>query len=490
MIRLLQVELKKLLKRKNIYIIWILMLIFCLLNNILFFTDYDNDGNYKYFDNDNLIEEQTKLESELSKYSKDNSNEVSMYITLKTKIDIIKLKQKYEVNSFQYNKINDYLYDVIYNLYYYKEIENNTENLKKEETKYQEIVTNLDNDNYKYFLDKELEHLKSVNDDLRRDYDEETDELAKQELLDKIEENDFLIKILKIRDSSNIEEDNSYLNNSLISYQENYKTIKYYNNLDRKLTYDEKKNYNEALSSIKINQYIITNKQNINKQNNLNYQLRTILEDYEIFIIMLVLIVSSIVICDEFKDGTIKLLLIKPYSRGKILLSKYFATIIVLLISILLLIGMQFIIGGIIFGFNSLNIPVVVYNFTKQEIVEYHVLYYMLIRIIAKLPFLLILISISFFLSILLTSTIISITMPLMLYMFTPTMNYLMEEYKLTFMKYLVNVNWSLEEYLFGNLPKIEYITLEFSCLILLIYFIGLGILTFIIFKKKNIKNI
>ena len=490
MIRLLQVELKKILKRKSIYIIWILMLIFCLLNNILFFTDYDNDGNYKYFDSDNLIEEQTKLESELEKYSKDNSNEVSMYITLKTKLDIIKLKQKYEVNSFQYNKINDYLYDTIYNLYYYKEIESNTESLKKEEIKYQEILTNLDNNNYKYFLNKELELLKSINDDLRRNYDEESDVLVKEELLDKIEENEFSIKILKTRDSLNIEEDNSYLNESLISYQENYKTIKYYNNLDRKLTYDEKKSYNEALSKVKINQYIIENKQNINKQNNLNYQLRTILEDYEIFIIMLVLIVSSIVICDEFKDGTIKLLLIKPYSRCKILLSKYFTVIIVLILSILLLIGMQFIIGGIIFGFNSLDVPVVVYNFTKQEIVEYHVLYYMLLRIISKLPFLLILISISFFLSILLTSTIISITMPLMLYMFAPTLNYLMEEYKLIFMKYLVNVNWSLEEYLFGNLPKIEYITLEFSCLILLIYFIGLGILTFIIFKKKNIKNI
>ena len=151
---------------------------------------------------------------------------------------------------------------------------------------------------------------------------------------------------------------------------------------------------------------------------------------------------------------------------------------------------MQFIIGGIIFGFNSLSLPVVVYNFAKQEIVEYHVIYYMVIRIIAKLPFLLILISIVFFLSILLTSTIISITMPLMLYMFTPTMNYLIEEYNLRFMKYFVNINWNLEEYLFGALPSIEYISLEFSCLILLAYFTCLVILTFITFKKKNIKNI
>ena len=45
MIKLLQVELKKILKRKSIYIIWGLMLIFCLLNNILYWTDYDEEGN-------------------------------------------------------------------------------------------------------------------------------------------------------------------------------------------------------------------------------------------------------------------------------------------------------------------------------------------------------------------------------------------------------------------------------------------------------------
>ena len=39
MIKLLQVELKKILKRKSIYMIWTLMLIFCLLNNILYYTD-------------------------------------------------------------------------------------------------------------------------------------------------------------------------------------------------------------------------------------------------------------------------------------------------------------------------------------------------------------------------------------------------------------------------------------------------------------------
>ena len=57
-------------------------------------------------------------------------------------------------------------------------------------------------------------------------------------------------------------------------------------------------------------------------------------------------------------------------------------------------------------------------------------------------------------------------------------------------MKYLVNINWDLNESLFGRLPEISYINFNFSLVILSIYLIILVILTFIIFKRKNIKNI
>ena len=241
---------------------------------------------------------------------------------------------------------------------------------------------------------------------------------------------------------------------------------------------------------MKISQYIIENKQNINKQNNLNYQLRTIVEDYEIFLVILILIVCSIITCDEFKTGTIKLLLIKPYSRGKILLSKYLTTIIVIILTIVLLIFTQIIVGGLVFCFKSIDIPVVIYDFTKECIVKYSVFEYMIIRIISIIPFYLMLITISFLLSTIFTSTIITITIPLMLYMFTPTMIYITKQYQLDFIKYFVNINWDLQKYLFGKIPDISFINLKFSIIVLLIYFIALLIFTFLIFKKKNIKNI
>lgn len=490
MYRLLRVELKKIFYHKSIYIVWILMLMFCLLNNILYKTDYDEDGNYKYIEHEDLVEEEKRLKDELSKYNKDNVTENTMYITIKIKLDLVKIKQTFSNNSWQYKKINSYLYDILYKINYYNYIEIEHEELLKLQEQYDTILSKLNDDDYQYFLNKEIKELKDIEFELNNLYLKEENEKNKQQILNNIEENKFKLKILNYRLIYDIKEDNSYLNRALESYQENYKTINYYKKLDNKITYQEKTTYQEAFYDFKISEYIIANKQNINKENNLNYQLRTIVDDYEFFIVVLIFIICATTICDEFKDGTIKLLLIKPYSRGKILLSKFLASIIVICITILLLIGLQFVIGGIIFGVDSLKLPIVVYDFNKSSIVEYSIFEYMLLRIIIKIPLLLILIIIVFFISVLYTNMMLSITMPLMLYMFSPTLIFLTKKYKLEFMKYLVNINWNLEEYLFGFDPKIQFLSIKFSIIILLLYFVLLSLATYFIFKKKNIKNI
>ena len=68
--------------------------------------------------------------------------------------------------------------------------------------------------------------------------------------------------------------------------------------------------------------------------------------------------------------------------------------------------------------------------------------------------------------------------------------NLLVIQYKVEFMKFFVSMNWDFEGYLFGNLPKMEGMTAGFSVIICIIYFIALLIPTFIVFRKKNIKNI
>ena len=122
MITLIKNELIKIFHKKSILILWGLMLLFCILNNVLYWTDYDQDGNYKYEEQENIEEEKKKLENELAIYDVNKPENISMYVTIQTKIDLYNLKEEFPKNSWQYAKIEDYFYELIYNrnLYTYK----------------------------------------------------------------------------------------------------------------------------------------------------------------------------------------------------------------------------------------------------------------------------------------------------------------------------------------------------------------------------------
>lgn len=464
--------------------------LFCLLNNILYWTDYDEDGNYKYMSLDNLKKEEETLQKELKKDNITNNSDISTYLTIQTKLDLIKLKKQFPSTSWQYRKIDTYMYQIVYQLNYC--------NYKKEaeciitevEEKYTEVLEKLKQDDWRYFLEKQKDELKEQQKDIESQLSQVTIQQQKNDLEQSLSELKQEMKILNYRLENNIKEDSSYLNVALEAYQENNQIVKHYQELNKTLNRQEELEHRDALEKEKINQYIVEHRQNINKQNNLNYQLRTIVEDYEIFIVILILIVSSTIICDEFRDGTIKLLLIKPYSRGKILISKYFASIAVLAISILFLFLMQMIIGGFIFGFKSLNIPVIVYHFKLSKIVTYPIFSYMIIRILAKLPLFFMLLTISVLLGILFSSNVISITIPLLLYMFSYSLHTLAVQYHIEFMRYLITMNWNFQDYLFGGISDFSFINFKFSCIVWIIYFIIIVVLTFICFKKKNIRNI
>ena len=114
----------------------------------------------------------------------------------------------------------------------------------------------------------------------------------------------------------------------------------------------------------------------------------------------------------------------------------------------------------------------------------------MIIRIVVKMPMLLIIITISFSLSTIINNVALSITIPLLIYMFAPSINYLILHYKVNLLKYFVSVNWNFNNYLFGKIPEIECVDLTFSIIVCLFYFIAIIMFTYISFKKKNIRNV
>lgn len=297
----------------------------------------------------------------------------------------------------------------------------------------------------------------------------------------------ILNNILIIQEKNKIDK-YDYLDKAILEYKNNQANINYFKE-KKTLSYQEKIEYNKNLSSLNINKYIIENKKNINDYTTLNYQLRTTLEDYEIFIIIIVLIISSNILAEEITKGTIKLLLIKPYKRSKILLSKYITIIITIFISIIFLYIMQLLLGGLFLGFDSLKEKVIIYNYQKSQIMCYNIFVYTLIRVISKLPMLLLISTISYLLSIISSNSTTSLTITMLIYIFSQSINALAITYNAKIMRYLLTVNWNFTEYLFGNIPQFKYINLTLSSIVCIIYLIIMITISFILFNKKDIKN-
>lgn len=204
----------------------------------------------------------------------------------------------------------------------------------------------------------------------------------------------------------------------------------------------------------------------------------------------MIVMIAGTIVSEEFNKGTIKLLLVKPYSRNKILLAKFITVLIMIMFTIFAVVAMELIVGGIIFGFDSLSVPVLEYNFTTGSLEVINIFTYLGIEILTGLPKIILLATLAFACSTLFTNSAVAIAIPLLGFMSADMINMLVIQFKVQFMKLFVSLNWNFEEYLFGNLPNMEGMTCGFSVIICMIYFVVMLIPTFIAFKKKNIKNI
>lgn len=94
-------------------------------------------------------------------------------------------------------------------------------------------------------------------------------------------------------------------------------------------------------------------------------------------ILMMVVVIGATNISSEFSKGTIKLLLIRPNSRWKVLLSKYIAAMIFTFEMILFLFIISFVFGLIFFGTGGSEI-ISVYQGTSFDLVDVNVWTYLL----------------------------------------------------------------------------------------------------------------
>lgn len=488
MIKLIKNELFKIFHKKSIYVLAGIMLAFVILNNIVYKVFYDDNSNYISQTLNDSSWEIDYYSEELKNLDINKESDKEEYISCKTSYDIAVLHSSYQIGTWQYNIIDTRLYDIIYNINYYTYIEKNDKLLKEYQDKYDYYINSFENNNFKVFIKEELDSTQKEIDTLEKEKKTITSTKRLKEIEDSL--NILYIKkeMINYRISNDVPYSNSYLNTAIEDYIDTYTYLN--STTVDSLSYNEKIEYNNNLSKNATSKYIIDNKIDLNQENTVRNNLRCIFNSYEILIVILIIIISGTIISNEFNKGTIKNLLIRPYKRSTIFISKYISSFIILILSIIYLVFLELIVGGILFGLDSLNIPIVVYNFTTSSLVEYNIFTYLGILIIAKMPLLILIMTLSITLSTITLNSPISIAVPILGYTFSGIIGSLAMSFDLKWMKYFPTMNWDLTEYLFGGLPAFQYTSLSHAIIISIIYFAIMFTLSIIVFNKKNINNI
>ncbi len=486
MSKLIKNEITKIFKKKSLYITLLVILAFVILINVTY-KYFFNNGSYSYYSEGYIA----YVKSDLEKLDPNKPSDTKMYIEFKTILDTYDLYQKYGENSWQAQIINSNVASYLSerNTYLYGESKDE-QKVKEINAKIDEIINKLNNDDWKYFANLELEKAKTTVEELEKAYNNTEDKQEKQTYKTELEAERVNLEVAQYRIDKNIKYGTDFMNTALSEYATHSKNIIYMDNSNQELKYAEKQERQNYIEQREINKYIIENNIDINKANDLSSIFKEFFNQYGLFIIVMVIMIAGTIVSEEFNKGTVKLLLVKPYSRNKILLSKFITVLFMIVFCILAVIVMQLIVGGIIFGFDSLSIPVLKYNFHTNTLQQMNIFQYLGISIVCKLPIIVLLATLAFAFSTLFTNSAVAIALPLLGYMGSEVINLLAVQYKVTFLKFFVTPNWDFTNYIFGKLPIMEGLTAGFSAIICIAYFIIMMIPTFMVFKRKNIKNI
>ncbi|MDD6879473.1 MAG: ABC transporter permease [bacterium] len=480
MINLIKNELFKIFKKKSIYIILLITLGFIIFNNAMYKV-MDNPNVYDNIYVNNIKEEIKTL---------DPNDDKQYYADLTSEIEIHDLKQEYGHNSWQAYVIDADISPIICEKNIYRYVEKDSTSLKNTEEKINKYLNLLNDDNWKnYAIDKLNEYKLELNNLKKQQLDQEILK-AQEELLNKD------IEKLELRIKKNIEYKDDYINLALMYYEPNIENFDKYN---KNLINDLKDNYNEIEAKREYKnlaednakyKYSIDNKVEVDNYSSTRYGIVNFMSEYSIFILIISTVISGSIVSTEFDKGTIKLLLVRPFKRNKILLSKLITSLLMIIFSIIIIFFLQLVVGGIFYGYDSLKIPAIIYNFNTSNIEYINVFKYSIQSIIASLPKFILLSTLGFAISTIINNSIVGVTIPIIGYFVAEIINALATYKNIKILKYFITLNWDLSKYLYGGIAEFSNLTPTYSFIVCIIYLIIIIIPTFIVFNKKNIKNI
>jgi len=466
LIKLIKIELKKLFRKKSFYVISLIFIAFCILTNVI----------YKKYDSMNYIDDNidiTELKSINKTLDLSNSTELEEYVSNISTIEIAELKTNFKNNTQLY--LIDNLYDLIYAKYEAKYILQDQTEERAISLEIENKLTKIKNNEWQFFTKEKIEKYQSLIAN--------TDDIIAQKKFKEV------IKLEEYRLNNNVGYDN---NNYLFNAIEEIETdLPEYYNLENKATHNKLET--ERLSFLKeemaINNYILDNKADINNPSSINAILKKFANEFSIFILIYVIMICGSIMSEEFSKGTIKYLLTKPYKRSTILTAKLLTVLLLIPIIILFMVLIEFLIGGIILGFQGIDIPVIIYNPSTKLLVSYNIFIYTFMQLLSIFPAYLVLGIICFSLSTITASTSAATTITFLFYLISNVIVTLVKAYNISFLKYFVSIHWDFSYLL--NFAKHPFGFNTFTSMgITIIYIIVILCLTYLYFAKKDVKNI
>ncbi len=497
MIKLIENELIKIFKKKSFYLLLLIIIIIIALFN------YANPDQNKIFFRplDFNIDALERAFENMDKNDK-------FYVSQKLSIEFGKLYNSYSENSWQKYALGEEntSHDVQdFPTNFYQDIKSNlttiidyeinpNSNIQKSDYEeaqkiYKQYVQALNNDDWKEFVALKIKNLRQKTESPSITSDE------KKSLNIEIEIYEYRLKY-----------DIPFNDDIFNDYISNWRSKQYL--LESCLKSNKSDSiYNKTIKNCKLNvalnKYALENKINYDisdsaitvlSHNKVDARISLIrsFKHFDIVIVAIAIYIACTSIAEEKNKGTIKNLLTKPHKRSQILISKILACVITIIITTLFMILVQYIVGGIIFGFDSYSIGYIGYNYTSNSVFTLNLFVYLLLLLLCKLPMYFIIVTFCIFMSVMNNHSVMTMILTLIIFFICSTVIAQWSEISaLTpIAKYFITNNWDFSIYLFGRIPDINVLTLPFSVCICLIYEIALLGIAIRHFAKKDIYNI
>jgi len=469
LINLIRNELCKIFHKKAIYVYTIIVLIMLVGISVFgkIYNEQDNEGigyDQSYVD---------AIKDSLDDYDLNDENELDMYIGDRVLIDLYKLTSKYSFESPERYYIDTVIEPLVSTKYHLEYESKDSEKAKEVQVEIDAAVKKLDNYDWEVSIKEELKETKA---EMKLATDKDELEILKINLwcLNYRLDNDIPYSY---SETSSLIEDYKSSAVDYLSIVKDESLIKNNEELIQKRTTEEKYN---------VSKYKLEHKLYSDSEYMKEYILSSMAYVDGLIIIAIIIIAGSI-ISEEFSKGTIKQLLIKPQSRCKILTSKIIASLIAISVFVLLYNGVFILANCFEYSdFTSIFGTSVVYDFNLGKVREINFLGHCLYGFISVLPAYLIIFFITIFMGVLSTSTIATISSVFGVYFFYDIFSLAFKPKVLSFLPFYC---WDLSPFMFGGLSQNKYSTFGKSLIIDIVTMVGLVALSYILFKKKEIKN-